>query len=125
MTGRRKSRLIVAGVGVLLAGVATVALVLGLRTPSRDLVKLELRAKPVATIRFKGKNLGRTPLVLQVTRSKLPLPIEATFTEHKVNALTGQKRTDVYKQTLTVTPDDHQAVDFDIKAATKQPDSGR
>jgi hypothetical protein len=125
MSDRRKVRLIVAIVGVLLAGAATVALVLGLRTPSRDLVKLELRAKPVASIRFKGRKLGNTPLVIQVQRSKQPLPIEATFTEHKLNAMTGRTTEVVYKQTLTVTPDDHQSVDFDIKAATKQPDSGR
>ena len=94
-------------------------------TPPRDLVKLELRARPVATIRFKGRNLGRTPLVIQVARSTQPLPIEATFTEQKLNALTGQKKVEIYKQTLTVTPDDHQSVDFDIKAAAKQPDTGR
>ena len=121
MSDRRKVRLIVAIVTVLLLAAATVALVLGLRTPSRDLVKLELRAKPVATIRFKGRNLGRTPLVVQVARSRQPLPIEATFTEHKLNAMTGRTTEVIYKQTLTVTPDDHQSVDFDIKAATKQP----
>jgi hypothetical protein len=125
MTGRRKTRLIVTIVGLLLLAAAAVALVLGLRTPTRDLVKLELRAKPVASIRFKGRNLGNTPLVIQVPRSKQPLPIEATFTEHKLNAMTGQKKVETFKQTLTVTPDDHQSVDFDIKAATKQPDPGR
>lgn len=123
MTDRRKVILIVAVGGLLLAGAATAALVLG--TPPRDLVKLELRARPVATIRFKGRNLGRTPLVIQVARSTQPLPIEATFTEQKLNALTGQKKVEIYKQTLTVTPDDHQSVDFDIKAAAKQPDTGR
>lgn len=123
MTDRRKVILIVAVGGLLLAGAATAALVLG--TPPRDLVKLELRARPVATIRFKGRSLGRTPLVIQVARSTRPLPIEATFTEHKLNALTGQKKVEIYKQTLTVTPDDHQSVDFDIKAAAKQPDTGR
>ena len=96
MTDRRKVRLIVAIVGVLLAGAATVALVLGLRTPTRDLVKLELRAKPVASIRFKGRKLGNTPLVIQVQRSKQPLPIEATFTEHKLNAMTGRTTEVIY-----------------------------
>jgi hypothetical protein len=124
MADRRKTRLIVAFVIVSVVGL-TLALVLGPRTPERDLVKLELRAKPVATIRFKGRSLGRTPIVVHVARSRTPVTIEATFTEHKLNAMTGQTKAEVYKQIQTVVPDDHLSVDFDIKAATKHPDPSR
>jgi hypothetical protein len=121
MAGQRKVKLIVA-IASLFVVVGAVVIVLSTSGGKRaDLVKLELRAKPVATIRFKGKQLGRTPLVVQVPRSTQELPIEATFTLHKLNGMTGASKAEIWKQTKVIVPDDHQSVDFDVKAATKQP----
>lgn len=125
MADRRKVKLIVAIAALIVVGAAVVIAVYPFGGNRADLVKIELRAKPVATIRFKGRQLGTTPLVVSVPRSKRELSIEATFTLHKLNGMTGTSKAELWKQTLAIVPDDHQAVDFDVKAATKQPDPER
>lgn len=121
MADRRKVRLIVAIAALIVVGAAIAIGLRGARDSRSDLVKLELRAKPVARIRFKGKQLGSTPIVIQVPRSSQPLSIEATFTLHKMNGMTGTSKAELWQQTLTVVPDAPQSVDFDVKAATKLP----
>jgi hypothetical protein len=121
MADRRKLRLIVATAALFVVGGAVAIALYVSRGNRLDLVKVELRAKPVATIRFKGKQLGNTPIVIQVPRSSRALSIEATFTVHKLNGMTGTSKAEHWKQTLAIVPDAPQAVDFDIKAATKQP----
>lgn len=123
MADRRKTRLIVAIAALIVVGGAVALGVLGTHGSHADLVKLELRAKPVATIRFKGKQLGTTPIVIQVPRSSRALSVEATFTVHKLNGMTGTSKAESWKQIREIVPDAPQAVDFDIKAATKQPDA--
>jgi hypothetical protein len=125
MADRRKVKLIVAIAVVIVVGTIIAVGVLASGGKRAELVKLELRAKPVATIRFKGKQLGHTPIVVQVPRSKEPLSIEATFTVHKLNATNGAPNDEIWKETKAVIPDAPQSVDFDIKAAAKQPDPGR
>jgi hypothetical protein len=122
MADRRKVKLIVAIAAVVVVGVSVAVALSTSRGRSADLVKIELRAKPIATIRFRGTQLGHTPLVLQIPRGTHELPIEATFQVHKVNGMTGAPKTEIWKQTKVIVPDDHQSVDFDVKAATKQPD---
>jgi len=125
MADRRKVRLIVATAALIVVGGAVAVGVLATRGSRPDLVKLELRAKPVATIRFRGKQLGNTPIVVQVPRSTSALSIEATFTVHRMNGMTGTTKAEHWKQTLSVVPDAPQSVDFDLKAATKQSDPTR
>jgi hypothetical protein len=123
MADRRKVKLIVAIAAVILVGAAVLVAVTLSGGNRTDLVKIEVRAKPVATVRFKDKQLGRTPLVIQIPRGTRELPIEATFTVHKLNGMNGAAKEEVWKQTKTIVPDAPQSVDFDIKAATKQPES--
>jgi hypothetical protein len=125
MADRRKVKLIVAIAALIVVGAVVVGAIYASRGTHADLVKLELRAKPVATIRFKGRQLGRTPLVIQVPRSKQELSIEATFTLPKLNGMSGASKSEIRTQTKTIVPDDHQSVDFDVKAATKQPEPER
>jgi hypothetical protein len=125
MADRRKVKLIVAIAALIVVGAAVVIAVYPFGGKRADLVKIELRAKPVATIRFKSKQLGRTPIVIQVPRSKQPLSVEASFTLHKLNGMTGSSKAELWKQTLAIVPDDHQSVDFDVNAATKQADPER
>jgi hypothetical protein len=126
MADRRKVKLIVAIAAVVIVVAAVVVGALYASRGSReDLVKLELRAKPVATIRFKGKQLGRTPIVIQVPRSTSGLPVEATFKVHKLNGMNGAPKDEIWTQTVVVVPSEPQSVDFDLKAATKQPDPVR
>jgi hypothetical protein len=120
MVGRRKVRWIVALAAALAVAAGVVAYVL--TRGQTQMVELELRAKPVATIRMEGKHLGSTPKKIRLPKSAKPLAFEATFVVHKVNAMTGQKKNVIYKQTLTVTPDAPQSVDFDLDHATKQDD---
>jgi hypothetical protein len=125
MADPRKVKLIVAIAAVVVVVGAIIIGIYGASGSRAELVKLELRAKPVATIRFKGKHLGRTPIVVQVPRSTNALSIEATFTVHKLNGMNGAPKDEVWTQTLVVVPDAPQSVDFDVKAATKQPDPAR
>jgi hypothetical protein len=126
MADRRKVKLIVAIAAVVVVVAAVVVGALYASGGRRaDLVKLELRAKPVATIRFKGKQLGRTPIVIQVPRGRNALSIEATFTVHKLNGMNGAPKDEVWTETKVVVPSEPQSVDFDLKAATKQPDPVR
>lgn len=123
MADRRKVRWIVAAFAAVTVAAGVIAFILTRGHP--DLVQIELRAKPVATIRYHGANLGTTPTKLRIPRSKTAVSLEATFTLHKVNAMTGQKKTEVYKQTLAVVPDTAQTIDFDIANATKISVDGR
>lgn len=99
-------------VGMAIAVAVYVSVGGGSRRVGGDLVKLEIRAKPVATIRFRGRELGRTPLVIQVPRSTEPVELEATFTIHELDPTTGARRIRRESQTKTVVPDAEQSVDF-------------
>jgi hypothetical protein len=102
--------------------VAAVALVLvlaggGDSRSAQQQVKVELRATPVATIRFKGRDLGRTPLTLTLPRGSEPLDVEATFTSKKVHVQTGHAIVETRVLVKSFVPDADQAVDFDSKDA--------
>jgi hypothetical protein len=125
MADPRKVKLIVAIAAVVVVVGAIIIGIYGASGSRAELVKLELRAKPVATIRFKGKQLGRTPIVIQVPRSTSGLPVEATFKVHKLNGMNGAPKDEIWTQTVVVVPSEPQSVDFDLKAATKQPDPVR
>jgi hypothetical protein len=82
-------------------------------------VKVELRATPAATIRFKGRDLGRTPLTLTLPRGSEPLDVEATFTSKRVQVQTGQAIVDTRVLVKSFVPDADQAVDLDSKDARR------
>lgn len=121
MAGRPKLRLIVAIAVVLVVAAGIAIAIYGTRRTDRDLVKVEIRAKPVATIRFKGRSLGRTPLTIQVPRSTTAIDVEATFTKHGLDAR-GRARSDRYRQVKPLIPDAEQSLDFAIDGATRVPD---
>lgn len=121
MAGRPKLKLIVAIAAVLLVAAGVAIAIYGTRRTARDLVKVEIRGKPVATIRFKGRTLGRTPLTIQLPRGTTPLDVEATFTKHGLD-LRGRARSERYRQVKPLIPDAEQSLDFAIEDATRVPD---
>lgn len=123
---RRRGPILGAVIGVVLVALAALGIALyaggepgsdGGTEAERGLVKVEVRATPVATIKFRGRDLGRTPITLHIPRSTEPVAVEATFTEHKMNLATRQSITQKKKVTKTFVPDDDQSVDFDVSEA--------
>jgi hypothetical protein len=117
MGGQPKSRFLLAvALGLVVVGGGGAAAIYASRdsapAQSAGLVKIEVRAKPVATIRFRNSKLGSTPLVINVPRGTEPLAIEATFTLHELDPITGARRVRHEVRTKTVVPDVEQAVDF-------------
>ena len=118
MSGKLKIIVAVGAVVVVGTIVTVIALSSGSGKPARDLVKIELRAKPVAELEMKGRKLGRSPIVVQLPRGKDPVEVKATFKLHKLNVMDQTKHTETRVQLKSFVPDDHQAVDFDVKDAT-------
>lgn len=128
MTEATKKRLLVAGVGIVAAAIATVIILAASPTKKSQQydpgsqVKIELRGKPVARLKMNGKSIGKTPMTIVVAKGTQPIELEATFTINKI-AFGGDpskaKKTEVFRQVKTVVPDAEQAVDFNINDATK------
>jgi hypothetical protein len=116
MASRRKVGIFVAAIAFV---VVAAAIAIGVMSRSRapDRVKVEIRARPLATIQLKGKNLGHTPLTVQLPRAKQQLTIVATFRTTKVNPVLKTKRTEIRTLSKTFVPDDHQSIDFDVNDA--------
>jgi hypothetical protein len=128
MTEATKKRLLVTGVGVVAAAIATVIILAasptkkGQQYDPGSQVKIELRGKPVAKLKMNGKSIGKTPMTIVVAKGTQPIELEAMFTINKI-AFGGDpkkaKKTEVFRQVKTVVPDGEQAVDFNINDATK------
>jgi hypothetical protein len=110
---------------VAVVGVAVITLVIVLagggdaRSQQPPQIKVELRATPAATIRFRGRDLGRTPLTLSLPRGSDPLDVEATFTSKKVHIQTRHAIVETRVLVKSFVPDGDQSVDFDIKEARR------
>lgn len=87
------------------------------RATTSGLVKLELRAKPLAEIRMNGRRVGTTPLTLDVKRGTQAITLDATFEVRKLNPATRAEKIEHYEQVKTVIPDAEQSVDFRIEDA--------
>jgi hypothetical protein len=119
MASRRKVSIVVALALVVTAGI-TLAISMAFRSGPTDRVKVEIRARPLATIRLDGKNLGHTPLTAHLPRGSQELIIEATFRSTMVNPVLKKKRTEIRTLSKRFVADDHQSIDFDIKDARLQ-----